>query len=36
MLNMGCDICKIDKIPLRSHHCDICNKLIIENLYNSH
>lgn len=28
MLNIGCDICKIDKIPLRSHHCDICNKCV--------
>ena len=26
--NVGCDICKIDKLPLRSHHCEICNKCV--------
>lgn len=28
MQNVGCDICKIDKLPLRSHHCEVCNKCV--------
>lgn len=28
MPNVGCDICKIEKLPLRSHHCEICNKCV--------
>jgi hypothetical protein len=28
MPNVRCDICKIDKLPLRSHHCEICNKCV--------
>ena len=26
--NIGCDICKIDKLPLRAHHCEFCNKCV--------
>ena len=28
MTNSRCDICNIDKLPLRSHHCEICNKCV--------
>ena len=28
MPNIGCDFCKITKLPLRSHHCEICNKCV--------
>lgn len=28
MQNVGCDICKIERLPLRSHHCEICNKCV--------
>ena len=28
MPNEGCEICKIDKLPLRSHHCEVCNKCV--------
>lgn len=26
--NEGCDICKIDRLPLRSHHCEVCNRCV--------
>ena len=26
--NISCYICKIEKLPLRSHHCEVCNKCV--------
>lgn len=28
MTNVRCEFCNIDKLPLRSHHCQICNKCV--------
>ena len=28
MPNSRCEICNIEKLPLRSHHCEVCNKCV--------